>query len=109
MISHLNMISEIALFTLFESHTRTKNQKDTVLGLLPYSHVFGLSVFNSAIYRGESVVVMPKFELAALLRAIERCKINVLYVVSQSHLISACRLNPELILTKGSTDNHHDG
>ncbi|KAI2030138.1 hypothetical protein LOZ45_001675 [Ophidiomyces ophidiicola] len=81
MISHMNMISEVWLLKLFEEHTRTLDQQDTVLGLLPYSHVFGLSVFNAAVYRGESVVVLPKFELATLLGAIERCKINVLYVV----------------------------
>nr|KMM67454.1 4-coumarate-CoA ligase 2 [Coccidioides posadasii RMSCC 3488] len=81
MISHMNVISQISLFKLFEGYTRTENQKDTVLGLLPYSHIFGLSVFHSAVYRGECVVVVPKFELATLLGAIERCKINVLYVV----------------------------
>lgn len=90
------MISQIALFKLFESHTRTKNQMDTVLGLLPYSHVFGLSVFNSAIYRGESVVVLPKFELVTLLGAFERCKINVLYVVSRILRFSMPRLKADI-------------
>ncbi|WEW56234.1 hypothetical protein PRK78_001673 [Emydomyces testavorans] len=81
MISHMNMISQVSLFALFENHTRTKDQRDIVLGLLPYSHIFGLSVFSSAIYRGDSVVVLSKFELDTLLGAIERCKIDVLYVV----------------------------
>ncbi|EEP79140.1 hypothetical protein UREG_03986 [Uncinocarpus reesii 1704] len=81
MISHMNVISQVSLFKLFESRTRTPDQKDTVLGLLPFNHLFGLAVFHSAFYRGESVVVLPKYELATLLEAIELCRINVLYVV----------------------------
>lgn len=82
-VTHLNMISEVLLFKLYESYGRTKDQKDTVLGLLPYSHIFGLSVFNAAVYRGESVTVLPKFELEVLLRAIQIHQINRLYLVSE--------------------------
>lgn len=82
MVSHRNVISEILLLKQFESHTRTAGQKDVVLGLLPYSHIFGLSVFTAAVFRGETVVVLPKFELNTLLDAIQRTGINNLYLVS---------------------------
>ena len=84
MVTHLNMISEILLFKLYESPSRTQGQKDTVLGLLPYSHIYGLSVFNAAVYRGETVAVLPRFELEVLLRAIQKLKINRLYLVRKS-------------------------
>ncbi|OJD26490.1 hypothetical protein ACJ73_02130 [Blastomyces percursus] len=43
MISHRNMISEVLSLKSFENHTRTADQKDVVLGLLPQAHIFGLS------------------------------------------------------------------
>ncbi|OAX82265.1 hypothetical protein ACJ72_03388 [Emergomyces africanus] len=76
-----NMISEVLLLKSFENHARTADQKDVVLGLLPQGHVFGLSVFHAAVFRGECVVVLHKFQLGTLLDAIHRCKINVLYLV----------------------------
>ncbi|OJD15233.1 hypothetical protein AJ78_04494 [Emergomyces pasteurianus Ep9510] len=81
MISHRNMISEVLLLKSFESHTRAADQKDVVLGLLPQGHIFGLSVFHAAVFRGECVVVLHKFHLETLLDAIHKCKINVLYLV----------------------------
>ncbi|KAK2748567.1 hypothetical protein FQN57_000702 [Myotisia sp. PD_48] len=81
MISHTNMISQILLYSAYESPTRTENQRDIALGLLPYSHIFGLAVFTTAVYRGETVVAMSKFDLESLFQAIQRCKINVLYLV----------------------------
>ena len=89
MVSHRNVISEVLLFKHFESHTRDPDQKDVVLGLLPYSHIFGLSVFTAAVFRGETVAVLPKFELGTLLDAIQRTRINTLYLVSiWTHVIS---------------------
>ncbi|EEH46636.1 uncharacterized protein PADG_02734 [Paracoccidioides brasiliensis Pb18] len=81
MLSHLNLISEVLLLRSFESYTRTADQKDVALGLLPQGHLFGLSVFHTAVFRGECVVVLHKFELETLLDAIHRCRINVLYLV----------------------------
>ncbi|PGH00705.1 hypothetical protein AJ79_08125 [Helicocarpus griseus UAMH5409] len=81
MVSHHNMIAEVILLKYFESRTRTADQKDVVLGLLPQNHIFGLSVYHAAVFRGECVAVMHKFELQALLAAIHRCKMNTLYVV----------------------------
>ncbi|EGC46875.1 AMP dependent CoA ligase [Histoplasma capsulatum var. duboisii H88] len=72
---------EVLLLTSFENHTRTPNQKNVVLGLLPKGHIFGLSVFHTAVFRGECVVVLHKFELETLLAVIQRSRINVLYLV----------------------------
>lgn len=53
------------------------------LGLLPFSHIYGLVVVaHAATWRGDEVIVLPKFELTDYLKAIERFKINHLPVVS---------------------------
>ena len=62
-----------------------RNQTDyteQVLGLLPMSHIYGLVVICHAnIYRGDGVIVLPKFEFASTLQAIQDYKISTLFLV----------------------------
>lgn len=64
-----------------------RNQSDyieNVLGLLPMSHIYGLVVISHAsVYRGDGVIVLPKFEFASTLQAIQDYKINSLFLVSE--------------------------
>jgi long-subunit acyl-CoA synthetase (AMP-forming) len=85
MISHRNVIANILEVTTFESPERKPGQYKVVLGLLPQSHIYGIvSICHISIYRGDSVIVLPKFDLFVLATAIAACKINVLFVVSKS-------------------------
>lgn len=63
-----------------------RNQSDyteNVLGLLPMSHIYGLVVIcHTSVYRGDGVIVLPKFEFASTLQAIQKYKINTLFLVS---------------------------
>jgi ribosome assembly protein SQT1 len=65
-----------------------RNQSDyteNVLGLLPMSHIYGLVVICHAnVYRGDGVIVLPKFEFASTLQAIQDHKINSLFLVCAS-------------------------
>jgi acyl-CoA synthetase (AMP-forming)/AMP-acid ligase II len=56
---------------------------ENALGLLPMSHIYGLVVIcHSTVYRGDGVVVLPKFEFTSTLQAIQDYKINSLFLVS---------------------------
>ena len=56
------------------------------LGLLPFSHIYGLVVIALvSMYHGDSVVVLPNFEMKTFLSAIERFKISNLSLVSTIH------------------------
>lgn len=71
-------------YCLHESVSRKQYGVDTEveLGLLPFSHIYGLVVVaHSAAWRGDEVIVLPRFDLTEYLRAIERFKINHLLVV----------------------------
>jgi acyl-CoA synthetase (AMP-forming)/AMP-acid ligase II len=58
------------------------NYLENCLGLLPMSHIYGLVVIcHASIFRGDGVVVLPKFEFATCLKAIQDHKINTLYLV----------------------------
>ncbi|KAB5547282.1 hypothetical protein GE09DRAFT_206609 [Coniochaeta sp. 2T2.1] len=84
MISHRNVIANMMQYRLHEGVARKKFGVDTQveLGLLPFSHIYGLVVIaHAATFRGDEVVVLPKFELTTYLQAIERFKINALIVV----------------------------
>lgn len=92
MISHRNLIANIMQYTLHESYGRAKLGIDTQveLGLLPFSHIYGLLVVaHSGAWRGDEIIVLPKFEFTQYLQAIERFKINHVLVVSRAcfHLV----------------------
>ncbi|KAK3394750.1 hypothetical protein B0H63DRAFT_461848 [Podospora didyma] len=84
MISHRNVIANVMQYCFYESVGRKKAGVDTQveLGLLPFSHIYGLVVVaHSGAWRGDEVIILPKFELNEYLQAIERFKINHLLVV----------------------------
>ena len=90
MISHRNVIANVLQMWTYEiEHRRTLieplNQSDyteSVLGLLPLSHIYALvAVAHLAVYRGDGVIVLPKFEFKSFLEAIQNFKIQNLYLV----------------------------
>ena len=55
---------------------------DVVLGLLPQSHIYALVVIcHASVYRGDGVIVLPRFEMGQYLNALQEFKINTLFVV----------------------------
>lgn len=49
------------------------------------SHIYGLVVIcHASVYRGDGVIVLPKFDFTTTLQAIQDHKINSLYLVSVS-------------------------
>lgn len=84
MISHRNVIANVLQLTAYEGVSRNKNgiQTQRVLCPLPLSHIYGLVLMGHlAPYRGEGVIILPKYSLEACLRAIERFNIEQINVV----------------------------
>jgi len=80
------VISNVLQIQSYESLTRSRNRDsprvDVALGLLPFSHIYGLVVIALAsTYRGDGCIVLPKFEMPSYLKAIQDYKINTLYLV----------------------------
>jgi acyl-CoA synthetase (AMP-forming)/AMP-acid ligase II len=79
MISHYNVIANIIQLSTYESFYRNQQgiHSQSVLGLLPFSHAYGLVVMaHVAPYRGDEVIVLPKYKLETLLTAVQRFKIE---------------------------------
>jgi len=89
MISHRNVIANILQICVYDQISRDSlkpagadHYLENVLGLLPMSHIYGLVVIcHASIFRGDGVVVLPKFEFKLCLKAIQDQKINTLYLV----------------------------
>ncbi|KAJ5087717.1 Acyl-CoA ligase inpC [Penicillium angulare] len=90
MISHRNVIANTLQIVAFDGGFRDdfararglETFKEVGLGLLPSSHIYSLVVINhSGPYRGDQVIVLPKFDLKSYLASIQNFKITGLYLV----------------------------
>lgn len=84
MISHRNVIANILQHATHESVGRKQKGVFTQveLGLLPFSHIYGLIVVShTAPWRGDEIIVLPKFEFNSYLAAIQKFKIEQLVIV----------------------------
>jgi len=94
MISHRNVIANVMQNSAYERPVRDKrkgNGSEVALGLLPMSHIYGLVVVALAsTFRGDEIIILPKFELQSYLSAIQTYKIQMLYLV---RLFRVCKFD----------------
>lgn len=86
MISHRNIIANTLQYTTFDQPGREQRYgsgfQHNALGLLPFSHIYGLVVIaHASIYNGDGVVVLPRFEMHSCLKAIQDHRISNLFLV----------------------------
>jgi acyl-CoA synthetase (AMP-forming)/AMP-acid ligase II len=85
MISHANVIANVLQHATYDSVGRARKGVETqaVSGFLPFSHIYGLVIAcHTSTWRGDQVIVLPKFELKTFLESIQRFKIRQLLLVS---------------------------
>lgn len=97
LISHYNIISNVLQRAVYEKPWRekhTNNATEVVMGFLPFSHIYGLVLIcHTSTYRGDQVIVLPKFELTNFLRCIEKYRIFEIFVVPPIVVIMANALD----------------
>ena len=85
MISHRNVIANTLQIATYDSVERNKqgaDYREVALGLLPQSHIYGLIVIcQVSVFRGDQVIVLPKFDIQQYLTSIAKFHINTLYIV----------------------------
>ncbi|KAI3833040.1 hypothetical protein MKX03_021318 [Papaver bracteatum] len=85
MLSHRNLISVVELFVRFEAlqyESRLRSSKNVYLAAIPMFHVYGLSLFVMGLFSlGCSIVVMRKFDVNEMVRAIDFYRVTHLPVV----------------------------
>uniref|UniRef100_A0A0D2XGC2 Uncharacterized protein n=1 Tax=Fusarium oxysporum (strain Fo5176) TaxID=660025 RepID=A0A0D2XGC2_FUSOF len=84
MLSHYNIISNVALQVAYETYGRKLAGVETQvgLGLLPFSHIYGLVIISHILpWQGDEVVVLPRYNLGHMLAAIQKYKVRHLPLV----------------------------
>lgn len=93
MISHRNVIANSIQIATFETPYREslstiQSKLDNepycaiALDLLPQSHIYALVyICHAGPYRGDQVIVLPRFELKAFLETVQKFRITELFLV----------------------------
>lgn len=84
MVSHRNVIANVLQVYLLDSVPRKELgiESQVLLGVLPFSHIYALVLVSTVSqYRGDETIVLPKYNFHELLDAVQRFKIEQLFVV----------------------------
>jgi acyl-CoA synthetase (AMP-forming)/AMP-acid ligase II len=82
-LTHRNLVANV----IQSSHAIEIHERDSLVGVLPFFHIYGMTVLvNLALWRGATVVTMPKFDLDGFLRLL------------QDHRVTFACLVPPIVL-----------
>jgi acyl-CoA synthetase (AMP-forming)/AMP-acid ligase II len=82
MLTHRNLVANMVQIAGCDSLCRPLTERDTVMAVLPFFHIYGLVVvMNYALWRGARLVVTPKFELEPFLKAMQDHGVTYAYFV----------------------------
>ncbi|KAF3926438.1 S-dihydroxybenzoyltransferase [Arthrobotrys entomopaga] len=81
MLSHRNIVANILQGKAVEGR-KLKAGEDSILGFLPFFHIYGLQcIMHTSFYLGVKLVIMERFDLEKFCQLIEKYKITFVYVV----------------------------
>ena len=83
MLSHQNITANARQINLIDPHSRMNrpddHATDRILGVLPFFHVFAnATVLNRTVDNGGEIVMLPRFEATAALKAINRTQVTAI-------------------------------
>ncbi|CAO3652439.1 unnamed protein product [Mucor hiemalis] len=89
MTTHTNMTSNMLQFISIEGKF-VNGEKDRMIGVLPFFHIFGLNLLmHTALFMGIPVHVMPKFDLVQFCETVQKEKITFTCLVPPIILLLA--------------------
>ena len=78
MLTHYNLVANLSQVNAVEQTTPS----DVLLGILPFYHIYGMTVIMSSALRvGATIVTMPRFELEQFLGLVQKYGVTVGYLV----------------------------
>jgi acyl-CoA synthetase (AMP-forming)/AMP-acid ligase II len=78
MLTHRNIVANLCQIRGVQALT----EDDTVIGVLPFFHIYGMTVImNQALSAGARVVTMPRFDLGGFLDLVERHRVTKAHLV----------------------------
>ena len=89
MLTHYNLVANL----LQSARVVGLTERDTVIGVLPFFHIYGMVVImNLSLHVGATVVTMPRFDLQQFLQTLEKYRVTYAYVVPP--IVLALAKNP---------------
>ena len=87
MLTHRNLVANIIQI---DATGHFRDGEETLISYLPFYHIYGMVVVMSqALYRGATMVVMPRFDLTRYLDLVELHRATFLHVVPPTVLALA--------------------
>ena len=81
MLTHHNLVANICQSSIPEFFD-LRFDGSTVLGLLPFFHIYGMqATLTSSLYQGARVVIYPKFDPTLFLSTIEKYSVHLAHLV----------------------------
>jgi acyl-CoA synthetase (AMP-forming)/AMP-acid ligase II len=78
MLTHYNIVANICQFKDIETY----GEADTLIGVLPFFHIYGMTVIMAAaLYKGATIVTMPRFDLEQFLQTLQNYSVTWAYMV----------------------------
>src|SRR5438876_3823796 len=78
MLTHYNLVANLCQW----GPTGMVTEQDTAIGVLPFYHIYGLTVIlGLGLASGATIVSLPRFDLAQFLQIIQDRRVSVGYVV----------------------------
>ena len=78
MLTHYNLVANVAQTDAVERLT----PRETMVGLLPFYHIYGMVVLMSGALRvGATVVTMPRFDFEQFLGLVQKHRVTMSYIV----------------------------
>jgi acyl-CoA synthetase (AMP-forming)/AMP-acid ligase II len=78
MLTHANLVADAAQI----AGCGVVSEQDTLIGILPFFHIYGLAVLNHfGLATGATIVTLPRFELALFLQTLETYDVSVAHLV----------------------------
>jgi acyl-CoA synthetase (AMP-forming)/AMP-acid ligase II len=95
MLTHTNLVANVSQVAA----AGLVSEEDTLIGVLPFFHIYGLTVLmNISLAVGATVVVLPRYDLESFLQTLERYSVTF-----------ACVVPPiALALAKQDVVDHYD-
>jgi acyl-CoA synthetase (AMP-forming)/AMP-acid ligase II len=81
MLTHYGLIANVVQTTTYENFVKA-GHGEVATGAVPFSHSYGLFLGHMAVWRGDTIVVFPRFDMQLMLKAIPQYRIERLYLVS---------------------------
>ncbi len=82
MLSHRNIVANVVQLRGNYSLCRPITDRDTLMAVLPFFHIYGLTVImNYALSNGAALVVLSRFDLEQFLKAMQDYKVTYAHLV----------------------------